>query len=266
LCEAQIAAKIETGWDDLPLPSVDVERRDRLLRRMPDPAAGAIATRPRRRPYLAWVAVGVLAIAGLAYAADALIAPPPVAVDPQLVRLEAEARDAAARVIFVYPPADNPNIRTAYQVILDLEQIGSGARGQAARDLARSLRREFAGTLAAFGDRLWDRPGGKEFAVDAYAQALLFDPDIMPAADRARLTPGQLARLADRAETRDFSKDELLASEPLAALAGGGLDAETEELEGVRERLARQVAERKASLDQLTADHATRRPPAEPAA
>ena len=38
LCEAQVAAKVETFWDDLPLPNIDEKRRDWLLRRMPDPA------------------------------------------------------------------------------------------------------------------------------------------------------------------------------------------------------------------------------------
>ncbi|MCA9656950.1 MAG: serine/threonine protein kinase, partial [Myxococcales bacterium] len=142
LCEAQIAAKLETPWDDLPLPNVDVERRDKLLRRMPDPNAGALAQGPRRRPYLAWLAIAALAIAAIAYVSNALINPSAVEIDPRLVRLEAEAREAAARVIFVYPPASAPDARTAYQAIRDMETLTPGPKGDNARALARELRRE----------------------------------------------------------------------------------------------------------------------------
>ena len=251
LCEAQVAAKIETFWDDLPLPNVDVDRRDWLLRRMPDPTSNRVATRSRRRPAIIFLALGALLLIGALIAGRALLGAP-VADDPQLVRLEEEARELAAQVLFVYPPIDEPDTRTAYQVILDLEQI-QGPQRPAALKLSRGLRREFGGTLAAFGERLWDRPGGREFAIDVYAQALIFDPDIEPAASRAQLTPGQLARLAGRAESRDFSASELLATEPLVVLAEtGDLNTESPALERARERLAEQALDRENRLAQLT--------------
>jgi serine/threonine protein kinase/tetratricopeptide (TPR) repeat protein len=258
LCEAQIAAGIETPWDDLPLPSVDVHRRDLLLRRMPDPTlVSAVLPRTRRSSIAAIVAACALALAGAVVLVRALTAPT-AAVDPELARLEADARAAAARVVYVYPPADDPLATTAYQVIRELEAT-LGPHTRAAHDLAARLRREFAGTLGAFGDSLWERPGGLEFAVDAYAQALLFDPDLEPAAQRADLTPGQLARLATKAAARDFTSTELIAVEPLVVLAGETLPA-SPELAAARERIVRRVRHRGAAPTRANA------PPAAPLA
>ena len=244
LCEAQIAAKIETEWDDLPLPQVDVERRDLLLRQMPEPpGASLVVPQTRRRGYLAAALGGVLAVVAVIVAVQAFTGSPPAAEDPELARYEAEARAAAARAAYVYPPSDDLGVRTAFQVIRELEGE-RGPRTRAARELARDLRREFAGTLGAFGDRLWEREGGLEFAVDAYAQALLFDPDLEPAASRASLTPGQLARLASKAAAATFSEAELIAVEPLVVLAESEKIADSPALAGVRERVARRTRER----------------------
>jgi serine/threonine protein kinase len=66
LCEAQIVAGLRTLWDDLPLPAVDAERREKLARDMPALDGQA---RPRRRwlwPAIAGastlVAAGVTAV------------------------------------------------------------------------------------------------------------------------------------------------------------------------------------------------------------
>jgi tetratricopeptide (TPR) repeat protein len=264
LCEAQIAARLETAWDDLSLPEVEGERRDLLLRGMPDPAMGSLlAARPRRRSHLA---LALLAAALLAGSAAVLLRAPaaPAAADPQLARLEADARAAAARVAFVYPPADDPNALTAYQAIRALEGLHGPRRGPA-RELARALRREFAGTLGAFGDRLWARPGGLEFAVDAYAQALLFDPDHEPAASRAELTPGQLARLAAKAAANEFSESELIAVEPLVVLADAELAPDSPALQQARERAVRRTRDRSGALARLTGDAPRGAAAAEPA-
>ena len=247
LCEAQIDARLETSWDDLSLPNVEGERRDRLLRGMPDPAMMSIVqARPRKRSYFAAALVGCLLLGAAIYAVQTRTAAV-VADDPELVRLEAEARAAAARVAFVYPPADEPQARTSYHVIRELEAT-LGPSNRAARELASSLRREFAGTLGAFGDRLWERPGGLEFAVDAYAQALLFDPDLEPAASRADLTPGQLARLAAKAASLGFNATELIAVEPLVVLAESDIVGETPALQAARDRISRRTRARDSAL------------------
>ena len=246
LCEAQIAAGLETDWDDLALPNVDGERRDKLLRGMPDPAMSMVQARPRRRSYLAAALAGCLVLGGLVvYALQSRATTE--AVDPELARLEAQAREAATHVAFVYPPADDPGGRTSFQAILELERI-EGPNTRAAKDLARSLRREFANTLGAFGDRLWGRPGGREFAVDAYAQALLFDPDLEPAAARADLTPGQLARLANKAASSGFSATELVAVEPLVVLAETDIVPDTPALQAARDRISRRTRARDGAL------------------
>jgi len=252
LCEAQITAKLETAWDDLLLPDVDGDRRDRLLRGMPDPALmGIVQPRSRRRSYLAAAVVG-----GLLLTAAGLLLPPrgavvAAAVDPQMIRLEATARAAASRVAFVYPRVDEPAAPTWYDAIRELEAI-TGPRARAASELAQRLRREFAGTLGAFGDRLWLRTGGREFAVDAYAQALIFDPDVEPAASRADLTPGQLARLTEKAASHGFTATELIAIEPLVALVDAEADADftvdTVALRDVRERVSRRIRGRDSAL------------------
>ena len=246
LCEAQIAARIETAWDDLALPDVDGDRRDRMLRGMPDPAMSTAQVRARKRSYVGAALAACLLLAGGIYVARSQAAAV-VPDDPQLVRIEAEARSAASRVAFVYPPADDPQGPTSYHAIRELEGL-QGPNSRAARELARSLRREFAGTLGAFGDRLWSRPNGLEFAVDAYAQALLFDPDLEPAASRADLTPGQLARLAEKAATRGFNATELIAVEPLVVLAESDIVPDTPALQAVRDRISRRTRARDNAL------------------
>ena len=75
------------------------------------------------------------------------------------------------------------------------------ARSRRVRGSPR-LREEFAATLVRLGDEYWERDGGKPFAIDYYAEALVFTPDDAHAASRAILTPGQLALLRHKAETR----------------------------------------------------------------
>ena len=60
LCEAQIAARIQTEWDDLELPAVDEDWQKKLAERMPSPR-----TRRMRR----WaLGLGLVAVAGLGLA------------------------------------------------------------------------------------------------------------------------------------------------------------------------------------------------------
>ncbi|MBC8070671.1 MAG: serine/threonine protein kinase, partial [Deltaproteobacteria bacterium] len=64
LCEAQIADRLATPWDDLPLPELaDVARRDRLLREMPSPLVIAL---PARRRWLWPVIAGASTFAAVA--------------------------------------------------------------------------------------------------------------------------------------------------------------------------------------------------------
>jgi tetratricopeptide (TPR) repeat protein len=215
LCEAQIEAGLNTAWDDLPIPDVDPERREAIIAKMPDPgfAAGA-----KRKPWLipaVAAATAAVVLGATLYLTHEEATPEAVLAIEQIAM---QAREAAARALYLYPPADDPSAPTAYSRVLDLERL----RGEAedlAKDTALDLRREFAETLVYLGDGYWDKEGGKAFAIDYYAQAIVFDESNERAAERASLTPGQLANLKRKADEVDFSDEELTALAPLVVLA-----------------------------------------------
>ncbi|HWB77103.1 MAG TPA: protein kinase [Nannocystaceae bacterium] len=126
-----------------------------------------------------------------------------------------DARAAAAKAWFVYPPPSDPEYATALVQVLALEKSGDDE----ARAAAAALREEFAATLARLGDRYWEREGGRPFAIDYYTQALVFDPEHAHARERAVVTAGELVALRQRADERTFSPAELDAAEVLAILA-----------------------------------------------
>lgn len=213
LCEAQIEAELHSTWDDLPLPDVDPERRAKLADGMPDPAFWG-----HRRRWLLPAFVG----AGLTLAAVAGIGllqhQPDSEALQQIDALTDSARAAAAQAHFLYPPVNDPSAATAYEVILELEDLDGPGRATA-RERATELRQQFANTLLELGNRYWERQGGRPFAIDYYAEALVFEPDLETARTRASLTPGELADLRDKARSQEFSPEELTAVQPLVALA-----------------------------------------------
>lgn len=213
LCEAQIAADLHTTWDDLPLPEVDDKRRAELLAGMPDPHRTALGSRRWLWP-VATALTAMLAL-GLGYVAFVGTTSASAEELTEIERIGRGARAAAARALFVYPPTADPAAETAYGKVLELEQLDS----RDAVDLATTLRDEFSSTLVRLGDQYWAKPGGKPFALDYYAQALVFDPEQPQAVARAQMTPGQLKDLQDKAGAAGFSEGELIAAAPLAALA-----------------------------------------------
>jgi tetratricopeptide (TPR) repeat protein/tRNA A-37 threonylcarbamoyl transferase component Bud32 len=242
LCEAQVEEKLDTSWDDLPLPEVEAARKDKLLRAMPDPS------RLRRKdsklvPILAGGGLLAATIVGAMFALQ-----PSAAELSEIDQLTVAARAQAAHAYWVYPPPDEPKHATAYTNVLAIEDIGGGQ----AQDAAHGLRVEFADTLSRLGDEYWEREGGKPFAIDYYAQVLVFEPDDPTASERARMTPGQLAVLQEKAEDQSFSEDELIAVEPLAVLAE---EDPEEQQKGLRE-LARKdralAGSTQANLEALT--------------
>jgi tetratricopeptide (TPR) repeat protein len=214
LCAAQVDATLQTSWDDLPLPDeVDDELRDRLLREMPD----MHDTEPRRRRWLVPL-IATLSLAlgiGATYFALSRMQQNKVAAPSKVDGLVADARAAAARTAFVYPPSDDPSSGTAFAYVRELEQLGTDE----ARAAASSLRSEFATTLVALGDSYWDREGGQTFAVEYYNQALVFDRTNARAAARTDANPAQVEALAQRAEVGEFSEQELATAESLRELA-----------------------------------------------
>ncbi len=177
-------------------------------------------TRDRRSRRRAWLAAGGLAaaLAGSAWIATAIErARLEDEVRVRIDELELEARAAADARRWIYPPSDGAGA-TAYERVVALEQL-AGGRSKVANARADALRGEFATELVALGDALWDEPGARGFAMDFYAAARLFDPTSARAVERSALTPGQLADLQAKASERGFSPQELVAAEPLVALA-----------------------------------------------
>jgi serine/threonine protein kinase/tetratricopeptide (TPR) repeat protein len=246
LCEAQISSGISTSWDDLELPELDPQRRIAILRGMPD-SQGRSSAGGRRL----WFALGAFALAVVSASAWVLV-PRDTTHERSgpVQQLASAAVDAAAHSWFVYPPPDAPNTRTALQVILELEmrkqELGASASQEATR-----LRGEFADTLVRLGDQYWEREGGKPFAIDYYAEALMFVPDHPHAVERAILTPGQLATMRVKAETSTFSQAELIAAEPLIALADPDPERRSEKVEALQKREQPRSATTSDSLAQL---------------
>ena len=179
-------------------------------------SAITVDKRRRRRWGLAAAfagAIGVAAVAGWT------LRPPQHRPVPSVVEvLTDEANAAAARALFVYPPADEPDAITAYMRVVELESLQGDAR-EPGRTQATQLRQEFGNTLVRLGDDYWERDGGTPFAADYYAAALLFVPDNQHAASRAIISTSALAVLQEKAERGDFSQGELIAAEPLRILA-----------------------------------------------
>ena len=172
-------------------------------------------TRDQRSRRRQWAAIGGVAVVSAAIAGVAGFAMQPELSPRERDAVETiaeQARAAAARAYFIYPPQADPDFPTAYVKVLELEGMGAG-------DEASELRHEFAETLLRLGDSYWDREGGKAFASDYYAAAVVFDPEQKRALQRMQLTPGQVGALESRASALSFSESELIAAGALVALA-----------------------------------------------
>ncbi|MBL4687264.1 MAG: protein kinase [Nannocystaceae bacterium] len=213
ICEAQIEAKIRTRWDDLPLPDVDEVRRADLRARMPG------GSPPGRTATRLMAVLGGSALLLSVAVAWGMRTDPPTATDlAQIAAIATDAREAADGGLYVYPPHRDPTAGTAYRKVRELERL-HGTAEVAAEDAAAELRGEFATELIVLGDRYWGEAGGRAFAGDYYAQALVFDPTLDRAQSRSALTLGQLNLLGRKAGAGDFSLPELMAAQPLLALA-----------------------------------------------
>jgi serine/threonine protein kinase/tetratricopeptide (TPR) repeat protein len=216
LCNAQIDAGLQTTWDDLPLPdTADIALRDRLLREMPDPT-DPLEERSHR---WVWPLVAAVCLVGGVVATYLVVTRGSTSEQPAddgVDALVAEARAAAARSWFVYPPSDDPKAPTAYAKVRELEGLGTAK----SRTRAAELRAELADTLLRLGDAYWERDGGRPFAVEYYTQALVFDRTAARAIERSQALPAELDALEEKASVQDFSEAEILENEPLMVLAG----------------------------------------------
>jgi tetratricopeptide (TPR) repeat protein len=186
-------------------------------------------TKDRRQRRVQWVGLLFSAAAGAAVATVALWPEPTQTDRANVETIVEQARAAAARAHFIYPPTEDPELPSAYERVLELEAM-QGSASELADAAATDLRHEFADTLVRLGDAYWDREGGAPFAADYYGAAVMFDPDAPRAAERMLLTPGQLASLEHKARTGEFSSAELAAAETLVALADDDDDARREKV------------------------------------
>jgi serine/threonine protein kinase len=212
--------------------------------------------RSRRRQWVV-LASAIFASAGGA-AGLALAMTPEVSVEErsQVDQIVEEAREAASKSFFVYPPPDEPELPTAYRRVLELEELSGGVEATA-RQRAAELREEFANTLVRLGDQYFDRPGGKAFAADYYAAALIFDAENDRARERTTLTPGEVATLRDKASDAGFSQAELVAAESLAVLAEDDEQVRIKRLATMYERSESPAPSTSARLESLLTDEET---------
>ncbi|HEY8376849.1 MAG TPA: protein kinase, partial [Nannocystis sp.] len=212
LCEAQIAAKITTEWDDLPLPDIDPERRANLLARMPSPHA---EVNPRRRwlmPIAA--AVGAALVTGMVLM---IVSAPEITPEEQarIEELSRVAREAASIGHYVNLPEDGGP--TALLKVKELEAIEGAAEALAdARGL--ELRKEFSTQLVTIGDKFWDLEQMRPLSRDYYAWALAFDANNPKALERSSRSQAELADYVKRAETGALSPGERATGEIAVAM------------------------------------------------
>lgn len=189
----------------------------------------------RRRRRSGW---GVGVAAGVSAIVTALVmwlAQPEItqADRDAIARLAAEARDAAERRHFVYPPLHDPNQPTAYARMLELERLEGPAHQLAAVE-ADTLREQLSEVLMRYAEAYEARPGGAEFAADFYAAAALFDADNQRALERSYLTDAQLSAIRVRLERGEYSDAELVAGESMIALAANDEDERREKVAALR--------------------------------
>ncbi|WAS93638.1 serine/threonine-protein kinase [Nannocystis punicea] len=212
LCEAQIACGMRTAWDDLPLPECAPDRLERLRARMPSP-------QPVPRRWLWPVVAGVSLVAAGVAVAFALRTPDPPATERSRIdALAEEALVAASHTFYVAPPADRPEVPTAYTKVLELEAITGPAAGLA-DSRAAGLRGQFAAGLVNLGDKYWDVVGARPFAVEYYIWARAFEPDHPRAVERSGMTAGAFTLFQEKARSGSWSLGELQALGLVSALA-----------------------------------------------
>ncbi|MCY1057235.1 serine/threonine-protein kinase [Nannocystis sp. SCPEA4] len=212
LCEAQIAARITTEWDDLPLPDIDPERRASLLARMPGQQTEL--TQKRRWLLPAAAAVGAALVTAVVLM---LTGAPEVTPEEQeqIESLSRTARQAASIGHYVNLPEDGGP--TALLKVKELEAVeGNGQR--IADERGEELRKEFSNQLLTIGDKFWETEGTRALSRDYYSWALAFDPHSERALTRAARSQAEIADYVKRAEAGTLSPGEKASGEIAVAM------------------------------------------------
>jgi tetratricopeptide (TPR) repeat protein len=224
LLELQISLGFITPWDDLPMPMVDEARRTQLSQSMPRPRRRAVWVVPAGLATMLMLGTSmglVIADHDGAPRRDAHVGEAAADTSVDDARIEAltnETRLAASKAYWAYPIGDDPEQATALHWIGVLE-AESGPAGERFKARASGLRAEIAQTLVRLGDRYWGEQHGRSFAIEYYAMALVFEPELPLDDERNPLTQVQLADMIARVERGEFSTAELRAAKAMAILA-----------------------------------------------
>lgn len=196
---------------------------------------------------------GTLGITALASAglAMALLHEPTNEEQQRIEALRDAANAAAAANYYVMPPVEDPEYKTAYKSILTLEEL-DGGYDPMADDVAAELRKSFSGTLTRIGDYYWSAEYGKTFALDYYMHAYMLDPSNERAKARAAMTHGEFREARKKAKDSDYTKSELIAAEPLNALAAPSPEARLAALNDIKKRSRRRSFSSQQRLDLMT--------------
>ncbi len=231
LCEAQIAAGIQTDWDDLPLPELpsDPERVAAIAARMPSIHQGGRKARSWLWPVFA--GLSTLAASGLGLFLWMNGGPTKDEVD-DVERLTTEARAEASRTHWVVPPEEDPEA-SAYVKVLALEAL-EGSAEDLGDERGQVLRKEFSATLTKYADELYDN-GAQGPARQYYFYALVFDETNKSAFERSMTTPVALGMYIDQAKQGVFTN----ADRAMSAVAAAEVEQDPEKKEA---KLAEVVA------------------------
>jgi serine/threonine protein kinase/tetratricopeptide (TPR) repeat protein len=196
LCEAQIAAGIQTEWDDLELPAVDEDWQKKLAERMPS---------PRSRRMRRWaLALGLVAVVGLGLALyfglrrpKEIVTYTPVYVEvtktdePESVAPWLRKAGVAAGAEKFFEPADDSALFYIQQAEAEAKRLGASSGG------AALLRRLYGNQFRSLGNSLLEAKLG-DLAAVRFGEALRFLPG--DADLRTKLGLAAEARAATEAE------------------------------------------------------------------
>jgi tetratricopeptide (TPR) repeat protein len=226
LCEAQIAARLQTEWDDLELPEVDESWRKKLADRMPSP-------RSRKLRRLALVS-GLVAVVGIGLALYFGLRRPqeiytPVYVEvtktdePETVAPWLRKAGVAAAAERFFEPSSDSALHYIEQAEAEAKRLGTASGG------ASLLRRLYGNQFRSLGNALLEAKL-TDLAVVRFGEALRFlpgDADLrtkLGLATGARATgdrEGDNNATAGGAARKSLDEGTRLAAELFSAVAAG---------------------------------------------
>jgi tetratricopeptide (TPR) repeat protein/predicted Ser/Thr protein kinase len=219
-------SKVPPKWREIILRGLKTEPQERWpsMRALLDELRREAFPPDRRLLYILGGVAGVAVMVAGVLAAVLVFGGPTEAELSEVQKLAESARLAASRAHWVYP-ADGAPDDTSLLYVTALHDLEGDLDGEG-EEKAVALSQEFASTLVRLGDQYWEAEGGKIFARDFYAQAVMFDPSLELAKERSGFLQVELADLRERAKTGDFSDEEIAAASELAELAEPMLDEE----------------------------------------